>query len=254
ITDIISIVQYKGKTVHFENLGSPVALVYNSGDKNTFDSMWIGWSFRMLAVDCVIYLLLAWLAGQLVSSDASEGRSLFSVLVPGPLKRLLLGSGDVVQEGDIRGEERMKSREDGNVRAYKVSKTYGGVQALREVSFSMKRGEVFVMLGHNGAGKSTLINIITGVIAPTHGKVYIKGLDVENDVSEIQQTIGVCSQDDLLWDELTAKEHMLLTAAFKGLQWGPQLFAAVDNVLNTMQLLDRANNFCSQYSGGMKRR
>lgn len=73
-------------------------------------------------------------------------------------------------------------------------------------------------------------------------------------MAEIQQTIGVCSQDDLLWDELTAKEHMLLTAAFKGLEWGPQLYAAVDNVLDTMQLLDRANDFCSQYSGGMKRR
>jgi ATP-binding cassette, subfamily A (ABC1), member 3 len=109
-------------------------------------------------------------------------------------------------------------------------------------------------VGHNGAGKSTLINIITGVTTPTHGKVFINGLDVEHDVAEIQQTIGVCSQDDLLWDELTAKEHMLLTAAFKGLEWGPRLFAAVDNVLDTMQLLDRADDFCRQYSGGMKRR
>lgn len=98
-----------------------------------------------------------------------------------------------------------------------------GVQALREVSFSMNKGEVFVLLGHNGAGKSTLINIITGQVAPTHGKVFMMGLDVENDSSQVQQIIGVCPQDDILWDDLTAREHMLLVAAFKGIKMGPLL-------------------------------
>ena len=121
ISDIISIVQYKSQTVHFADLGSPVSLLYSiEEDDSEFDSKWIGWSFRMLAIDCVMYLCLAWLVGQLASSDASEGRSLFSVLVPGPIKKFLLGSGEVVEEGDIRGEEKMKSRVDGNVRAYKV--------------------------------------------------------------------------------------------------------------------------------------
>ncbi len=110
------------------------------------------------------------------------------------------------------------------------------------------------LAGHNGAGKSTLINIITGVIAPTHGKVYLCGLDVETDAAQVQQTIGVCPQDDILWDDLTAKEHMLLTAAFKGLEWGPQLLKSVESVLNMVQLLDRCNDFAKQYSGGMKRR
>jgi ABC-type multidrug transport system ATPase subunit len=64
----------------------------------------------------------------------------------------------------------------------------------------------------------------------------------------------VCSQDDYLWDELTAREHMLLTAIFKGIRWGPELHAAVDSVLNLVQLYDRGSEFCGQYSGGMKRR
>ena len=135
-----------------------------------------------------------------------------------------------------------------------VSKTFSGVQALKEVSFEMKRGEVFVMLGHNGAGKSTLINLITGVLAPTHGKVFLNGLDVERDAIDVQQTIGICSQDDLLWDDLTAREHMLLTAAFKGLRWGDELFSAVENMLGRVQLTERADDFCRQFSGGMKRR
>jgi ABC-type multidrug transport system ATPase subunit len=103
-------------------------------------------------------------------------------------------------------------------------------------------------------GKSTLINIITGTTSPTHGKVYLSGLDVSEDISEIQQTIGVCAQDDYLWDDLTAREHMLLTAVFKGVQWGESLYTAVDNVLDTVQLRERSHEFCGGYSGGMKRR
>lgn len=87
----------------------------------------------------------------------------------------------------------------------------------------MNKGEVFVLLGHNGAGKSTLINIITGQVGPTHGKVFMMGLDVEADSAQVQQIIGVCPQDDILWDDLTAREHMLLVAAFKGIKMGPLL-------------------------------
>ncbi len=65
---------------------------------------------------------------------------------------------------------------------------------------------------------------------------------------------SVCSQEDVLWDDLNGREHMFLTAAFKGLRWGPQLFAAVDAVLGLVQLSDRADEFTAQYSGGMKRR
>jgi hypothetical protein len=122
ITDIISIAQYKGQNVHFDDLGSPVNMLYSDQDvKSDFDSMWIGYSLRMLAFDCLLYLFLAWLAGQVISSDGSEGRSLFSVLVPGPLRKYLLGTNQEIQEGDVRGEEREKSRVDGNVRAYKVN-------------------------------------------------------------------------------------------------------------------------------------
>ena len=86
------------------------------------------------------------------------------------------------------------------------------------------------------------------------GKVYLSGLDVEDDAAEVQQTIGVCAQDDLLWDDLTAREHMLLTAAFKGIEWGPALMNSVDSVLNMVQLKERSDHFARQYSGGMKRR
>jgi ABC-type multidrug transport system ATPase subunit len=66
--------------------------------------------------------------------------------------------------------------------------------------------------------------------------------------------IGVCPQDDVLWDDLTSYEHMMLVAMFKGLKWGTGLRRAVDQVLTQVQLLDRKHDFASTYSGGMKRR
>ena len=119
-----------------------------------FRSEWVGFSLGMLVANCAVYMAMAWLAGLLISTDETEGRSLKSVLIPLSIRKRFTSSGDedVFMHGDVRGAERLRSENEGSVRAYKVSKTYRTVQALKEVSFSMQRGEVFVLLGHNGAG------------------------------------------------------------------------------------------------------
>jgi ABC-type multidrug transport system ATPase subunit len=71
-------------------------------------------------------------------------------------------------------------------------------------------GELFTLLGHNGAGKTTLINILTGNISPTTGTAKIDGSDIIMDPSSIEELIGLCPQHDILWEELTAKEHIEL--------------------------------------------
>lgn len=155
VTDIVSIVQYKDQSLHMEDIDSSITLSYSDIDDNTYDADGIGNAFRMLAYESLVFIIMAWLAGQLLSSGFTEGRSLQSVLIPPCFRRSARTQRDEdgVIEGDVRGEERMKSKEERSVRAYKVSKTYSGVQALKEVSFSMKRGEIFSLLGHNGAGK-----------------------------------------------------------------------------------------------------
>ena len=256
MSDIMSVVQYSAQTIGMDALNTETVILTTATTQGvTFHSKWISNSFLMMFYNTLLFMYLAWLSAQLVSSDDTEGRPLLSVIFPTFIRKMIAGeSNEVIQDGDVRGAEKAQSRADQSVRAYKVSKTYSGVQALKEVSFEMKKGEVFVLLGHNGAGKSTLMNIITGLIQPTHGKVYLSGLDVEAESAQVQQTIGVCAQDDLLWDDLTAREHMLLTAAFKGLEYGTQLFQAVDSVLAMVQLEERADHFARQYSGGMKRR
>lgn len=121
ISDIISIARYEHLEVKIGEIGSPKLLVNDGGSDNTFESMWIGYSLRLLAVNTFFYLFCSWLASQLLSTGASEGRPLMSVLIPPFLRRYIKQNETVfLQDGDVRGEEKEKSKLENSVRAYKV--------------------------------------------------------------------------------------------------------------------------------------
>jgi ABC-type multidrug transport system ATPase subunit len=91
-----------------------------------------------------------------------------------------------------------------------VSKLYNGAtsKALSNVSFSFSKGEIFGLLGYNGAGKSTFINILCGVLYPTSGSIKVFGIDASTNRFEIAKKTGICSQQDILFDDLTVEEHL----------------------------------------------
>jgi ABC-type multidrug transport system ATPase subunit len=269
--DVFSRTQFVGKNFAYADLAlrAEINLYYDVTNPVSYTGFGVRTDLLNLLALTVTYLVLAWFFAQVLSGDAGEGRTVQSVLLPPQLLRLLgLGSlssssrvtpvgneeGLDEEDFDVRGREQRLSRQAGSVRVYKCSKTYSGVQALKEVSFTVSKGECFVLLGHNGAGKSSLLNILTGVARPTHGKVYVAGMDVEQDVSKVQQSIGVCPQDNFLFDDLSAYEHMRLHAAFKGIPAGPELDGAVSHVLARLQLLRRSQTLARNFSGGMKRR
>lgn len=70
--------------------------------------------------------------------------------------------------------------------------------------------------GTNGAGKTTTISILTGMLKPTSGTAFVNGLSIQDDMSAIRQNLGVCPQFDILWPDLTVREHLELYAAIKG--------------------------------------
>jgi ABC-type multidrug transport system ATPase subunit len=78
-------------------------------------------------------------------------------------------------------------------------------------------GELFTILGHNGAGKSTMINILTGNISPSFGTAEINNTDIILDQNAFEQLIGLCPQHDILWEELTAEEHIIMYAKLRGI-------------------------------------
>ncbi|TVU33005.1 hypothetical protein EJB05_24777 [Eragrostis curvula] len=127
--------------------------------------------------------------------------------------------------------------------------------AVRGISLSMSRGHCFGVLGPNGAGKTTLINMLTGFSKPTSGTAYIEGMNIRLDMDRIYTGLGVCPQHDLLWENLTGREHLLFYGRLKKLK-GAALAEATEQALRSMNLFAGgiANKLVGKYSGGMKRR
>lgn len=137
-----------------------------------------------------------------------------------------------------------------NVKKKKKRTTFNAVD---EVWFAAESEQVFVLLGHNGAGKSTLINILIGLLRSTKGDAVIDGFSVNEQIDQIRKSLGLCSQFEILWDELTAREHLQLYAELKGMPRA-EIRTCVENLLSDVQLLKVADKTVGTFSGGMKRR
>jgi ABC-2 type transport system ATP-binding protein len=134
-----------------------------------------------------------------------------------------------------------------------LGKSFGKLEAVKGVSFSVEKGESFSLLGPNGAGKSTTINMITGLYPPTSGSIQITGVDVIKNPKQAQKSIGVVPQEIALYETLSARENLKFWGRMYDLS-GNALEKAVDEVLEIIGLKDRAKDKISTFSGGMKRR
>jgi ABC-type multidrug transport system ATPase subunit len=127
------------------------------------------------------------------------------------------------------------------------------IHAVNSIFLEGMPDELICLLGHNGAGKSTLIGMLTGIISPSEGYAKICGFDISDNIDEARKVLGVCPQHDILWDELTAREHLSLYGRLKGLL-GEELKSGVDLKLAEVKLSEVGDYAVGTYSGGMKRR
>jgi ABC-2 type transport system ATP-binding protein len=125
--------------------------------------------------------------------------------------------------------------------------------AVDDVSFTVKKGEIFGFLGPNGAGKTTTINILCTLLLPTSGKASVNGFDVVKQQRQVQRSIGLVFQDPTLDDYLTAEQNLLFHAYAYGVP-GDVREKRMTELLELTQLADRRHSRVSTYSGGMKRR
>jgi ABC-2 type transport system ATP-binding protein len=125
--------------------------------------------------------------------------------------------------------------------------------AVKGVSFSINKNEVFGLLGPNGAGKTTIISILCGLFPPSGGTVNIDGKNLTSDLGEIKQIVGVVPQDIALYPTLTAKENLEFYGAMYGLK-GKELKDKINLWLEKLGLTKAANKKIETFSGGMKRR
>lgn len=135
----------------------------------------------------------------------------------------------------------------------KVVKRYNGFTAVDEISFNIKRGEIFGLLGPNGAGKSTLISILCCLFTQDSGKITIDGFDNIKDSIRIKNVIGVVPQEISLYSTLTARENLAFYGKIYGLS-KMALHSRIEILLDMVGLTERADDMIQGFSGGMKRR
>jgi ABC-2 type transport system ATP-binding protein len=134
-----------------------------------------------------------------------------------------------------------------------LTKRFDDVAAVRDISFQVKRGEIFAFLGPNGAGKTTTVNMLTTLLAPTGGMIRIDGLDPVKQSNEVRKRFGIVFQDPSLDGELTALENLQLHCALYNVP-REERGRRMEHLLRLFELWERRKSYVKAFSGGMKRR
>jgi len=147
----------------------------------------------------------------------------------------------------------MENQDNNIIKVENLTKKFGDLTAVDNVSFNVKEGTIFAFLGPNGAGKTTTIKILTTLLNPTKGDLKINGHDPVKEEHEVRSSFGIVFQDPSLDEELTAYENMKLHSVLYRI---PKEIreSRIEEMLKFVELWDRKNSFVKHFSGGMKRR
>lgn len=139
------------------------------------------------------------------------------------------------------------------LRITELSKRYGEVEAVSDVTFEVRHGEVFGLLGLNGAGKTTLISMLAAERRPSSGDAQLLGRSINDDTFGVRQMIGVAPQEIALYPMLTAAENLHFFGRIYNVPRS-ELGSRVDELLDFVGLQERRDDYVATFSGGMKRR
>jgi len=131
--------------------------------------------------------------------------------------------------------------------------TAGIKHAVDGLNLNIFHNQITCLLGHNGAGKTTTMGMLTGLINASSGTASVDGKDVFTEMAEIRKDLGVCPQHDILWPDLTVREHLRLFAVFKGVA-SNLIEAQVTHMIKEVGLVEKADSYSKDLSGGMKRK
>ncbi|KAF2074956.1 hypothetical protein CYY_003741 [Polysphondylium violaceum] len=164
-----------------------------------------------------------------------------------------------VMAPDTREEKNSAYASDSKalIRLLSLCKTFDGhsgkIHAVDNLSFSVEKGQCVGLIGANGSGKTTTLNVLCGLYSPSGGNALINGYDIVNNIHMVHSSLGVCNQEDVLWSEMSGREHLQFFGRMKNLK-GDLLSVIVDKALAEVMLTDSQHKAVREYSGGMKRR
>ena len=136
------------------------------------------------------------------------------------------------------------------LQAKNLSRNYGDVKAVEEVSFSVEPGEVVGLLGHNGAGKSTIMKMLTGFIEPSEGEVLVDGMSILEEPELVRESIGYLPESPPIYPELSVLDYLFFAARMRGRQDEDEVY----NALSATNLESKALEPIATLSRGFKQR
>jgi len=155
----------------------------------------------------------------------------------------------------ISGTLKAKIASGDCLRVHGLRKTYpNGTKAVQGISLNMFSGQIFALLGHNGAGKTSTIQILTGAEEPTKGTARAFGFEIFQNMGQLRTMLGVCPQHDVLFEQLTPREHLEIFATFKGMSDREKIDSDISNLLEELLLKGAEAQEAAYLSGGEKRK
>ena len=134
-----------------------------------------------------------------------------------------------------------------------LTKSFGDLVAVNDISFSVEKGEIFGFLGPNGAGKSTTMMIFTTLLKPTNGNAFVGGFDVIKNPKQVRENIGFVQQETTVDEYLSGRENLLLQAKLNHIPKN-EINQRIDEVLDLIELSEKQHEAVVTYSGGMRKR
>lgn len=147
----------------------------------------------------------------------------------------------------------MASNENLAISAEHLVRRFGHFTAVDDVSFQIKRGEIFGFLGPNGSGKTTVIKMLTGLLPLSQGHATVEGIDVQKDAEGVRENIGYMSQNFSLYSDLTVNENLRFYGRIYGLS-ADRLHKRMDEIVQLNGLGPYMDRLAAQLSGGWKQR
>ena len=134
-----------------------------------------------------------------------------------------------------------------------LTRNFGKVKAVDDISFNVEEGEIFGFLGPNGAGKSTTMMILTTLLKPTSGRALVAGFDVVSQAKKVRENIGYVQQEIAVDEYLTGRENLILGGRLNHIP-SNIIDERIDQILDLIELVEKQNETVDTYSGGMRKR
>eukprot|EP00826_Nyctotherus_ovalis_P045315 TRINITY_DN49_c0_g1_i2.p1 TRINITY_DN49_c0_g1~~TRINITY_DN49_c0_g1_i2.p1 ORF type:complete len:1624 (+),score=501.10 TRINITY_DN49_c0_g1_i2:541-5412(+) len=152
-----------------------------------------------------------------------------------------------------RVAEEFKAQEsaDDCLKIRHLNKFFGTKYSVRDFCLNLYKGQIFSLLGPNGAGKTTTISMLSGLLPPTSGEATFSNIEIFRNMAHMRSMLGVCPQHDVLFEQLTPREHLEIFAAFKG---GASMEREINEILEDVDLTNCVDVVAEKLSGGQRRK